>query len=195
MAEGRRGGVGRKVAVRSRSCLSSSTLTDEFQAGAWLIGPRPCRGVVPASDRRLGGVSTCATLCVCRCPGLSGVVGDVGNTVLNPKSDVRCLRSVFTGSLPGTGMDGRPLSRGVSGSAPPPFNFLAIFRSGDMDRDRARVLFEAPREEPGVSRWPFLAETAVLPEALEPPSLGVVSPRSRYARPLSISASVRASRA
>jgi hypothetical protein len=92
--------------------------------------------------------------------------------------EVLCRRRVCEGSLAGVLSCVGCLLVGVSGSYMVPLSFLAILRSGEIDSDNDMLLFDAPRVAPGVPKYlpPLLCDTAVLPEVLEPASLGVVSP-------------------
>jgi hypothetical protein len=209
MADGRRCGEGRRVAVRSR-IRSSSTFVDEFQAGACFIGPIPVRPpelIGPwGSEIREVLAMACAMLCVGRWPARSGVTGGPFADDLKEKIDVRCRRSVPDGSLAGVrpGINRDLVGSGVSGSACPPFSLRARLRSGEIERERVSAvrdldffkLFGAPTggvpSRPLLLLWP---DTAVLPEALDPASLCAPSPPRRKRRPESISESVRASRA
>jgi hypothetical protein len=117
---------------------------------------------------------------------------------LKENIDVRCRRNVPAGSLAGSKRD--LVGSGVTGSAATPLSFRARFRSGEIERDSDRVpdtrppaFFPLPRPPTGgVAKKPLLTpETAVLPDALDPASLGVDSPASRKSFPASMSSSVR----
>ena len=137
--------------------------------------------VMSLADRSLAwrlGEDSGVRLCVCLCPGRSGVTGVVGwlgRSALN--RDLRLL----IGSEDGT----RVLLMfsgvtGVLGERCEPVIFFANLRSGEMDRDMGALLRLG-----GVPRYPFRDA----PDALGPPSLSVPSPVS-ILRTASISESV-----
>lgn len=188
--ESRLGVVGLTVSVRSSSptfvelfhrCFSCRLFTVEFASGLEILGEE-------------SGVRLWLYLCV----GRSGVTGSGGGFPRKENTEVRWRRIVGTGSDDGARDEFLLMLRGVTGDGDGrvvPVIFRANFRNGDIDLEIVLEVLGArvcDDREPlgGVAKNPFRVDMDVVPDVLDPFSLGVASPLNRILRTPSISTSV-----